>query len=85
MSINRDRERARLESGIASCVRRYGRRILIDGPRFDAVIEGVNPDPDTRPAFETIPQVATRHPAFTEPALRQMIARAERSREQAAA
>jgi hypothetical protein len=66
-----------LERRIVSSVRRIGRRVVIDGNAFDAALSGTDPDPTARPVYLTIRQVVDRHPAFTEPALRQLIAKAE--------
>ncbi len=70
---------------LAGSVRRIGRRVLIDGNRFDAAIQGVDADPNTPPRYVTFPQLSELHPAFTESALRQLVARAEKARKEAAA
>jgi hypothetical protein len=67
-----------IHSRIRVSVKRIGRRVIVDGNRFDAALEGVELDSATRPHWETIPQLAGRHPAFSEAAIRQLIARAEK-------
>ena len=67
-----------LNHRLAGSVRRIGRRVVIDRIRFDAALLGIEPDPNVSPRFATFAQLAEVHPAFTESALRQLIARAER-------
>ena len=63
---------------LVGAVRRIGRRVVIDKIRFDAALQGVDPDPAAAPQYVTFPQLSELHPAFSESALRQLIARAEK-------
>ena len=67
-----------LSHRLVGAVRRIGRRVVIDRIRFDAALQGADPDPDAAPQYVTFPQLSEAHPAFSESALRQLIARAEK-------